>query len=86
MACVNTNKTLSLMLELFTIYGHGRAPRPARTVAQDVKRIDCHQYASDSPGKGKCDRLRQTPELVKPSTVSSLQTSNVPQSTVERHV
>jgi hypothetical protein len=50
-ACVNTNKTLSLILELFTIYGHGRAPRPARIVAQDVKRIDCEQHASDLAGK-----------------------------------
>jgi hypothetical protein len=72
-ACVNTNNILSLVLKLFTIYGHGRAPRPARNVLQDVKRIDCDQHASYSAGKGKCNRLCQNPELVKSSTWAAQQ-------------
>jgi hypothetical protein len=53
------------VLQLFTIHCHRRAPRLARNVLQGLKRIDCDPYASDSVGKGKCDRLCQTPGLVK---------------------
>jgi hypothetical protein len=59
------------VLKLFTIYGHGRAHRLARNVLQGLQRIDCDPYASDLAGKGNCNRLSQTPGLVKPSTPAS---------------